>query len=175
MSENSPTDGSPVPEDSNPPAPTDRAPGSSEPRRVGGVLAESSPEDTSAAGSTGASRVRGVGLALLAATMGAAIMVLLGGPLAFTYGLIVVAYFIGRFAALGLRIGAGPTISATNRATIAILVSLFAVVLGFMGLWVFATGEGGSLSLFDYLSSVYGALVPIQFIIATLAAWWGSR
>lgn len=175
MSENSPTDGNPVPGDSSPTLAPDRGPGSSEPQRVGGVRAEPSPEDTSAAGSTRASPARGVGLALLAATMGAGIMVFLGGPLAFSYGLIVVAYFIGRFAALGLRVGAGPTISATNRVTIAILVSLFAVALGYMGLWVFATGEGGRLSLFDYLASVYGALVPLQFMVATLAAWWSSR
>ena len=145
-------------------------------RSVGGVPVGTTPaEEPVDAVAAGASPVRGIGLALLAATMGAAILVFLGGPLSFSYGLIIVAYFIGRFAAVGLKVGAGATISPANRVTIAILVSLFAVALGQMGLWVFATTEGGRLSMFDYLANVYGALVPIQFIIATLAAWWGSR
>lgn len=145
-------------------------------RPVGGIRAGAPSEsDGPDAIAAGASPFRGIGLALLAATMGAAILVLLGGPLSFSYGLIIVAYFIGRFAAVGLKVGAGSTISPANRVTIAILVSLFAVALGQMGLWVFATSEGGRLSMVDYLASVYGALVPLQFIIATLAAWWGAR
>lgn len=181
MSENPPDVGGSTPGDARAPEPPDRRPAPAGDRRVGGVRVDPSPGDdpqadaTGATGATGASPVRGVGLALLAATIGAATMVVLGGPFAFSYGLIVPAYFIGRFASLGLRAGAGSTISATNRVTVAILVSLFAVALGFLGLWVFATGEGGRLTLIDYLATVYGALVPLQFMIATLSAWWSSR
>jgi hypothetical protein len=171
------------PDDAPVPGPSTEAPGSGPPpagqpagRPIGGIHAEpTSAGDETSGIEAGASPFRGVGLALLAATVGAAILVFLGGPLSFSYGLIIVAYFIGRFAAVGLKVGAGDTISSTNRVTIAILVSLFAVALGQMGLWVFANSEGGRLSMVDYLATVYGALVPIEFIIATLAAWWGSR
>lgn len=181
MSENPLDIGGSAPGDAQAPEPPDRPPAPAEGRRVGGVRVEPTPGDdppanaADPAGAAGASPVRGVGFALLAATIGAATMVVLGGPFAFSYGLIVPAYFIGRFASLGLRAGAGSTISATNRVTVAILVSLFAVALGFLGLWVFAASEGGRLTLIEYLATVYGALVPLQFMIATLSAWWSSR
>ncbi len=49
------------------------------------------------------------------------------------------------------------------------------VALGQVGLWLLGREEGGVLSLIDYLAEVFGFLVPLQFVIAALIAWWQTR
>jgi hypothetical protein len=35
--------------------------------------------------------------------------------------------------------------------------------------------EGGVLAPIEYLSQTFGPLVPIQLVIAGVAAWWTAR
>ena len=55
------------------------------------------------------------------------------------------------------------------------LLPLDAVILGQLGLWLYARIEGGVLSLPDYLGQTFGFLVPLQFAAAMLVAWWTAR
>ena len=57
----------------------------------------------------------------------------------------------------GLRFGAGAHLAARRRVVIAIALSVGAVLLGQLGLWLYARVEGGVLPLLDYLAEVYGS------------------
>jgi hypothetical protein len=99
---------------------------------------------------------RGVAAALI----GAGVIALLGGPLSVTVGLVgvvaVVGWAIGSIVrpSLGLAVG----------------LAIGSVVLGLIGIWLFARLEGGVLSLPDYLSQVHGPLVVIEIAVAALVA-----
>jgi hypothetical protein len=79
----------------------------------------------------------------------------LGGLLAVTAGLIVVAalagWLIGRF------------LSPPSRAAV---VAVVAVVLGFLAIWVFGRIEGGVLDPIDYLLEVEGPIVVGLSVLA---------
>jgi uncharacterized protein (DUF2062 family) len=49
------------------------------------------------------------------------------------------------------------------------------VAIAQIGIWLFARAEGGALGLVDYLGQTFGPLVPLQFAIAALVAWWSAR
>ncbi len=49
------------------------------------------------------------------------------------------------------------------------------MVLAQLGLWQYGLTEGGVLSFFDYLSEVYGQLVPLEIVIAAALAWLAAR
>lgn len=123
------------------------------------------------AGSTG--RAIGYGLA-----SGAFVALVLAGAAAFasfTAGLIVIAYFMGRIVGTLVKLGAGTVVSSTARQSIAMLVSIFWVGVAQVLIWVVAGAEGGVLPLFEYLYETFGPLVPLEFLIATFAAWWSAR
>lgn len=124
---------------------------------------------------SGAGPGRGVAWAAIVAIAGAAVIVALGGPLAVSLGLLVVAVLIGRFVALALRAGAGATISQQAGVATAVAFGVLAVVIGQLGVWLFARSEGGVLGLVDYLGQTFGWLVPAQLVIAAVVAWWTSR
>jgi hypothetical protein len=98
---------------------------------------------------------------------GAIVMTLLGGPLSITGGLVGAAGAIGFIVGMvmrPLRLGA-------------VVVALGSVVLGLVGIWLFAGIEGGVLGIVDYLADVQGFLVPIELIVAgvlALIASWSS-
>jgi hypothetical protein len=121
------------------------------------------------------SPVRGVTLGALVGLGGAAVIVLVGGVLAMTIGLIVVAGILGWLVAVAVGHGAGATLPTARRAWAAAAIALIAVLLGQVGLWLYAASEGGVLSLPDYLGEVYGPLVPVQAIIAPVIAWVTAR
>ena len=50
-----------------------------------------------------------------------------------------------------------------------------AVLLGQLGLWLFARSEGGVLGPVDYLAETFGLLVPLQFLVGVAAAWLAAR
>ena len=52
---------------------------------------------------------------------------------------------------------------------------MLAILLGQVGLWLFARSEGGVLSPIDYLAQTFGVLVPLQVLAAAAAAWWTAR
>jgi len=118
---------------------------------------------------------RGLLFADLVALVGAGAIVVLGGVLAQSAGLIVVAALIGRAVAIALRLGAGPTLAPPRLTWIAVGLALVGVALGQVGLWLYAASEGGVLPLPTYLAETFGILVPIQLGVAAVFAWWAAR
>ena len=118
-----------------------------------------------AGAASAAAPARGVAWAATIAVVGAAAITVLGGPLAVSVGLLVVAFLIGRFVGLTLR---------TRKAT-AVTITLFGVLLGQLGIWLFARSEGGVLGLVDYLGQAFGWLVPAQLVVGAVLAWWTAR
>jgi hypothetical protein len=136
-------------------------------------LAEPPPAEE--APDAGASVVRGVAIAVAAAGLGAVAIVILGGVLTVTAGLVIVAAAIGWGVGAGLRFGAGPSMPSRRRALIAVVLAIVSVALGQAGLWQYGRTEGGVLAPLDYLAEVYGPLVPLQIVAAAVAAWVGAR
>jgi len=64
-----------------------------------------------------------------------------------------------------LRPSAGP----------AVALAIAAVVVGLLGVWVFARLEGGVLDPMAYLLQVHGPLVGLDLLAAGIAAFVGSR
>jgi hypothetical protein len=114
---------------------------------------------------------RGLVFATLAGIAGAALAIVLGGVFAVSSGLVIVAAVIGRTVALGLRVGAGRTVSPATARTAATIIALGAVLLAQVGIWLYARSEGGVLDLVDYLGQTFGLLVPLEFVLAGLIAW----
>lgn len=122
-----------------------------------------------------ASLARGFAIAIVVAMVGALAIVLLGGVLTFTSGLVVVAAATAWGVGAGLRFGAGEHLAGGRRVVIAIVIAVAAVVLGQLGLWQYARAEGGVLPLLDYLAEVFGLLVPLQVAVAVIVAWVAAR
>jgi hypothetical protein len=121
------------------------------------------------------SPARGVAFAVIAGLVGAVLTVLLGGRLTVSAGLLVVAAVTGRAVALALVAGAGVSLRSPGRAWLAAGIAVGGVLLGQVGLWLFARTEGGVLPLPDYLGETFGLLVPIQVGLALAIAWWSAR
>jgi hypothetical protein len=121
------------------------------------------------------SAARGVAFGAVAAMVGAVSIVLLGGAMAISAGLLVVAAVIGYAVALAVAAGAGDTMSRPARPWVAAGLAALGVLLGQVGLWLFARTEGGVLPLVDYLSQTFGPLVPLEVLLAVCVAWWRGR
>jgi hypothetical protein len=106
-----------------------------------------------------------VAQALGVAAAGAAAIAFLGGPLSMTAGL------------LALSVVVGLVVGALLRPATAIAVSLAvgSVVVGLLGVWLFARAEGGVLDPIAYFGDVQGPLAPAQLVLAALAAVASSR
>jgi hypothetical protein len=122
-----------------------------------------------------ASIARGVAIASVVAILGMVPIVVLGGVLALTTGLLVVAGATGWGVAVALRVGAGEYLPARRRVILAVGLTLGAIALGQLGLWLYARTEGGVLAPLDYLGEVYGPLVPLEFVAAAVVAWLVAR
>ena len=119
--------------------------------------------------------VRGIAFGAIAALVGAALIVVFGGALAVSLGLLVVASGVGYAVGLATVVGAGDTLSARARPWIAAALAALGVVLGQIGLWLFARAEGGVLAPIDYLGQTFGPLVPVEVLLAAAVAWWRAR
>jgi len=118
-----------------------------------------SPTDADAAATALSDReriLRGIAVGL----GGAIVMTLLGGPLSITAGL------IGASGAIGYVVGA----AMRPLRLAAVITALGSVVLGLVGIWLFAGIEGGVLDIVDYLGDVQGPLVPIELLVAGVLA-----
>lgn len=122
-----------------------------------------------------ASRGRGVAFASVAGLAGAAVITILGGLLAVSAGLLVVAAAAGWAVAIGLRVGAGGQLTRGDRVRLALTLALVTIALGQAGLWLYARSEGGVLAPLDYLWEVFGVLVPLEFVAAAVVAWITAR
>jgi hypothetical protein len=105
------------------------------------------------------------------AIVGAALLVLVGGVLAFTTGLLFVSGVTA--AAIGLFL-AGSSRSRTWVRNVAIGTSVVVVLIGAVGAWLVGLAEGGNIGLLDFLWATTGLLVPAELVIAVLAAAWGA-
>jgi hypothetical protein len=109
-------------------------------------------------------------MALLASEVGA-LAIALGGILALSAGLVVIAAVVGLIVGWVLR---GPASQGRSMAVAAVGIALLGVATGQLWLWVIALLEGGVLGPLDYLAQTFGFLVPAQFIVAGLGAWLGA-
>jgi hypothetical protein len=146
-------------------SPGDRSPGDRSPNRPTPLDRPPSdryaplPEPEAASLRTQIGRALGVALA------GAAIVVVLGGPLSMTAGLLAVSVVVGLIVGAILR----------SQTLLAVAIAVGSVVVGLLGVWLFARSEGGVLGPLDYFGEVQGPLAPIQLLFAALAAVVSSR
>jgi hypothetical protein len=124
--------------------------------------------------------VRTLAKAGLAGLLGMLILYALGALLSSSAGLVFVAGLTG--AAVGLLLaraaapGRGQEPVLTRRAVswLAVAISIAAVAVGAVGTWLHALAEGGALAIFDYLFETFGLVVPLELLIAAVAAAWGA-
>lgn len=90
--------------------------------------------------------------------------VVLGGALAMTAGLIVVAGLLGWLTGLLVR----PPVRAAAMAAVA-------VAAGLLGIWLFGRWEGGVLDPIAYFAEVQGLVVLLEFLAAAGMAAAASR
>jgi hypothetical protein len=107
------------------------------------------------------------------ALAGSALIVVLGGVLSLSAGLLVVTGVIGWL--IGQSITATPEPLARARRLAPMALAVGSVVVGQVGLWLYALSQGGALGLVDYLAQTWGPLIPAQLAAAALAAWLASR
>src|SRR3954471_10056205 len=110
-------------------------------------------------------------LAIGLAVIGAVLLVVVGGVLASTTGLLFVSGLVGAGIGLVLAERRDPE----TRVRIAISLAVAAVLIGALGTWLLARHEGGALGPIDYLWQTFGLLVPGEAALAALAALWGVR
>jgi hypothetical protein len=79
-----------------------------------------------------------VALGSIAAGAGAVLTVLLGGVVALSAGLLVVAASAGYGVGVLTRLGGGTSLAPTRRTSIAIVLALVGFSLGQLGLWWYA-------------------------------------
>jgi hypothetical protein len=121
-----------------------------------------------------------VAKAVVAGLVGTLALYALGALLSSSAGLVFVAGLTG--AAVGLLLaraaapGRGEEPVLTRRAVtwLAVAISIVAVGVGATGTWLHALAEGGALGIVDYLLETFGLVVPLELLIASLAAAWGA-
>ena len=145
------------------------------PGTAGTPPAPDGPHATTPFTAPGQAPVRGVAFGAIAALVGAALIVVFGGALAVSAGLLVVASGVGYAVGLATVVGAGNTLSTGTRPWIAAALAGLGVGLGQIGLWLFARAEGGVLAPIDYLAQTFGPLVPVEVLLAAAVAWWRAR
>jgi hypothetical protein len=82
-----------------------------------------------------------------------------------TGGLVAIAAIVGLVLGAILR-------PAT---LVAVALAVGSVVIGLLGVWLFARLEGGVLDPLAYFAEVQGPLAPLQLVFAALAAVVSSR
>jgi hypothetical protein len=87
----------------------------------------------------------------------------------------VVAGATGWGVAVALRAAGPQRIDGGQRVRLALVLATAGVILGQLGLWLFARYEGGVLGPLDYLAETFGLLVPLQLVIAWLLAGTTAR
>jgi hypothetical protein len=140
-----------------------------EPGEVGRPAADVAPggSTTSEAPEASPSSPSALG-AVAVAILGAAGFAVVGGILSSATGLLFGAGLVGALIGLLLAPDRSRTVAAAALAIASVLV-------GALGIWLVARGEGGVLGPLDYLWETFGLLVPAQAVLAALASAWGVR
>lgn len=121
------------------------------------------------------SAARGIAFGATAAVLGAAGLAMLGGALAMSAGLLVLASAIGYVVGVATVAGAADALLRSTRTWVAATLAGVGVLLGQVGLWLFARAEGGVLAPIEYLDKTYGPLVPLEVLLAVAVAGWRAR
>ena len=124
---------------------------------------------------SGGTPARGIAFGAIAGIAGAALIVVFGGALAVSAGLLVVASAVGYAVGLATLMGSAETLHGAVRPWTAAGLAALGVLLGQVGLWLFARAEGGVLAPIDYLAQTFGPLVPMEVLLAAGVAWWRAR
>jgi hypothetical protein len=125
--------------------------------------------------SPGGAAMRGIAYGAITAVVGSVLIVVFGGAMAVSAGLLVVAASIGYVVAIATVAGAGGSMSSPARSRSAAVLAGLSVALGQVGLWLFARSEGGVLEPIDYLGQTFGVVVPVELLLAAGVAWWRAR
>ena len=133
------------------------------------------PGPTDAAERPGPTAGRALLLAIVVGLVGAALIVVLGGVFSLSAGLLVVAGGIGWAVGRAIAIGRAASADTQVPRWLAIALAVASVLIGQVGLWLYAATEGGSLGLVDYLVQSRGLLVPLEAVVAAGMAWWAAR
>jgi len=134
--------------------------------------------------SEGAGRAGALGPVLwatLAALFGSMGLFAVGGLIASTGGLLFVAGVTG--AVVGLLLaraaapaeGGAPALSRPQVTWLAVGLSLGAIAVASVAIWLHALGEGGTLGFVDYQLETFGPFIPGEVVIGFLTAAWGAR
>jgi hypothetical protein len=110
--------------------------------------------------------------ASIVAIVGAVLLILVGGVLALTTGLLFVT---GVTSALIGLLAAGSSRPKPRVRQFAVGLAIIVVLVAALGTWAVSRAEGGSLGLLDFLWATDGILVPVELAIAIVAASWGAR
>ncbi|MEK6719276.1 MAG: hypothetical protein AABZ33_01245 [Chloroflexota bacterium] len=114
-------------------------------------------------------------MAAILSLIGAGVLVLVGGVLSQTTGLLAVAGIGGIAVGRALHGAASDDPARSKRVTVALLLALDMVVLGNLGTWAFALSEGGVLGPIEYLLETFGPLVPAEIAVGSIAALLAAR
>ncbi len=121
------------------------------------------------------SRLRAGGVGVAVAAVGAAVFAALAAWLSIDWGLLAVAALLGWGVGQGVRLGAAGAVPSPERRRLALVLALAGLSAGEVGLWLAARAQGGVLPLVDHLAQTYGLLVPVEYLVAVVAAWWNAR
>lgn len=118
---------------------------------------------------------RGLAFGLIGAGIGGAILAVFGGAFAYSAGLLVVCFFLGRIVGYMVRAGALDSLSSSARVSIAVLLSVGAITVAQVVIWLWALTQGGTLGFAEFLLQTFGPLVPLEYMVGTITAWWSAR
>lgn len=121
------------------------------------------------------SNIRAVGAGVLAAAGWAVLSVVLGGGLAISAGLLVLAAAGGRIIAVATAWGGGSGLASRTRLALVVGLVIAGFALGQLGIWAYGRAEGGVLAPVDYLVTTFGVVVPLQLAVALAVGWWTAR
>lgn len=133
------------------------------------------PDADATATATAGSTIRAVGAGVAAAAAWAVLSVVLGGGLAISAGLLVLAAAGGRVIAVATTWGGGGSLQAGTRIALVVGLVIAGFVLGQLGIWAYGRAEGGVMAPLDYLLTTFGVVVPLQLVVALAVGWWTAR
>jgi hypothetical protein len=114
-----------------------------------------------------------------AAAAGGAVLFVLAGPLSVDTGLLAVGVAIGWVVGVAVRTGAARARGSVRtpgwRAAAAVALAVGGSVAAWAGAWAWSHVQGGVLGPVDFVTQVYGLLLPVQLLFTAAAAWIGSR